>query len=71
MSNGTSYTYTYRQPMFGQEWGAMIRSDGAIIPCDPANREFQNYLYWVSEGNAAPSGAPTPTNFPGVAQPPM
>jgi hypothetical protein len=66
MSNG-SYTYTYEPSFFGQPWGALTRSDGACIPCNPANMEFCYYLYWVQQGGTAPSGAPTPTNFPGCA----
>lgn len=32
-------------------------SDGAFIPFDPANRDYQDYLAWQAEGNE-PDPAP-------------
>ena len=29
----------------------MLRSDGASIPPDPANIDYQAYLAWFAEGN--------------------
>ena len=34
-------------------------SDGAFVPFDPANRDYQEYLAWQSEGNE-PDPAPEP-----------
>lgn len=42
--------------------GTVLRSDGALIPPDPANDDYAEYLAWVDLGNVAevlPEPSPT------------
>lgn len=40
--------YTYEDLT---EYNQLRRSDGAIVPKDPANSDYQAYLKWVADGN--------------------
>ena len=42
---------------------AIFRSDGACIPFDPANTDYQAYLEWVAQGGV-PEPAPEPEPVP-------
>ena len=42
--------------------------DGAHIPPDPGNRDYQAYLAWVAEGNEPAPIEPSPT--PPIETPP-
>ena len=46
-----NYTYekiTQQNP----NWEYIKRSDGAVIPIEPANSDYQAYLKWLADPNA-------------------
>ncbi len=44
-------------PLFGEPKSILRLSDGASIPFDPANTDYQAYLKWLEEG-----GVPEPAD---------
>jgi hypothetical protein len=42
--------YQIIKDRFGNDSGVR-REDGACIPFDPANTDYQQYLKWLEEGN--------------------
>jgi hypothetical protein len=45
-------TYTYQIVDTGLGNQIILRSDGACIPSDPANSDYQTYLRWVENPDA-------------------
>jgi hypothetical protein len=44
-------TYKLIKTPDGNLNNVVIRGDGACIPFDPANTDYQDYLKWLDEGN--------------------
>lgn len=57
-------TYVYFAPPEGVPAFPMVQrsDDGAFIPCSLENRDYQEFLSWMAEGNPAPAGWSGPTN---------
>ena len=45
------FTYKLSPNTNGAENKNIVRSDGACIPPDPDNTDYQAFLLWKSEGN--------------------
>jgi len=45
------YTLQKQSNMFSNAGGVIRNLDGASIPFDPANTDYQAYLNWLDEGN--------------------
>jgi hypothetical protein len=46
-----NFTYKQLPNIDGVENLAILRSDNACIPPDPANTDYQAYLAWLEAGN--------------------
>ena len=53
------FTYALTAPGVADNVQVVLRSDGAYIPPDPNNADFQAYLAWLASGGE-PTKAPTP-----------
>jgi hypothetical protein len=47
----TMYKLLPSHPVYGESKRILRVDDGASIPFDPANTDYQAYLKWLAEGN--------------------
>jgi hypothetical protein len=54
--------------MKGQPHDSIIQrdADGAFIPADPGNRDYQEYLAWWNEGNEPAPATPPASTMPEI-----
>lgn len=64
MAINDSFNYHAALLPGGQSF-VMRASDGAYIPLNLENMDYQEFLLWMSEGNPAPEGWTGPTNQSG------
>lgn len=51
--------FTYETVVVSSDLGSyeyVSRNDGAMIPCDPANSDYQAYLRWLENPDAEEGG---------------
>ena len=51
LRNYKMYKLHPTHPIFGEAQSVCRIADGASIPFDPANTDYQAYLKWLEEGN--------------------
>jgi hypothetical protein len=47
----TTYKLLPSQPAYGESQVVLRVNDGASIPKNPDNTDYQDYLAWLAEGN--------------------
>ena len=48
-----TYKFLPKDEEGNEAQGILRKQDGALIPFDEANTDYQEYLEWVAEGNTA------------------